>query len=232
MSHDSRIHVDDHRAPKSLVIPASLTNACRPDAPLVFSASTDERQPPTPRTPRKPSTPEPRRVRCFWCDRIHVGPHPLAVCAVCRASYETLRSLDMRGSYVLSDRTIDAVLRKHAGPGNFALGYMDGDAFSVYFVGRSDLDVRASLHDWVGMPSAQDTFASNAKAPWATHARGASPLAAPMLGRVGSADTGYTHFAFSYADTATAAFEKELRNFDDFGGLFALDNVRPPMALV
>jgi hypothetical protein len=37
-----------------------------------------------------------------------------------------------------------------------------------------------------------------------------------------------TRFAFSYAADATAAFEKECRNYDDFGGSNQLDNDGPP----
>jgi len=52
---------------------------------------------------------------------------------------------------------------------------------------------------------------------------------APALGRVGvDADSGYTHFAYSYAPSAEAAFEKECRNYDDFGGSRELDNEAPP----
>ena len=62
-------------------------------------------------------------VSCFWCERIHLGEHPLAVCSVCAASYATLRSLEMSGSYPLSDSVVDEVLTR-VSPGNFALGYM------------------------------------------------------------------------------------------------------------
>lgn len=168
-------------------------------------------------------------VTCFWCERIHSGKHPLSVCSTCVASYSTLRSLDMRGSYPLSDRAIDEVLTRTS-PGNFALGYMDGDSFSVFFVGRSDFDVKERLHEWVGMPSHSKRFSSNAKAPWAVHRRGPVPLDVPMLGCVGNADTCYTHFAYSYSDSSAAAFEKERCNFEDFGGCGALDNQTEPGA--
>ena len=103
-------------------------------------------------------------VSCFWCERVHLGEHPLSLCSVCSASYSTLRSLEMSGSYPLSDSVVDEILKRDS-PGNFALGYMDGDSFSVFFVGRSDTDVRERLHEWVGMPSQRERFASNAKAP-------------------------------------------------------------------
>jgi hypothetical protein len=38
----------------------------------------------------------------------------------------------------------------------------------------------------------------------------------------------YTRFAFSYAASASAAFEQECRNYDDFGGSDQLDNDAPP----
>ena len=168
-------------------------------------------------------------VSCFWCERVHLGEHPLSVCSVCSASYSTLRSLEMSGSYPLSDSVVDEILTR-VSPGNFALGYIDGDSFSVFFVGRSDSDVRERLHEWVGMPSARERFASNAKAPWAVHHRGQVPLDLPISGCVGNADSRYTHFAYSYSDSSAAAFEKECRNFEDFGGCWALDNQTEPVA--
>jgi hypothetical protein len=140
-----------------------------------------------------------------------------------------MRSLEMSGSYPLSDSVVDEILTR-VSPGNFALGYMDGDSFSVFFVGRSDSDVKERLHEWVGMPSKRERFASNAKAPWAVHHRGQFPLDSPIAGCVGNADSRYTHFAYSYADSPTAAFEKERRNFGDFGGCWALDNQTEPAA--
>ena len=56
------------------------------------------------------------------------------------------------------------------------------------------------------------------------------PLAKPALGRVGIAeDSSYTCFAYSYAPTAAAAFEKECRNYSDFGGCGELDNDAYPV---
>ena len=45
--------------------------------------------------------------RCFWCERIHQGRHPLAVCPTCRARLSTMRLPGMRGSYRLNDAAID-----------------------------------------------------------------------------------------------------------------------------
>ena len=56
-------------------------------------------------------------------------------------------------------------------------------------------------------------------------------VVAPLLreGRVGGeVESGYTRFAYSYAPSAEAAFAKEWRNYDDFGGSDGLDNAMPP----
>ena len=42
-------------------------------------------------------------------------------------------------------------------------------------------------------------------------------------------DSSYTRFAYSYAPSAKAAFEKECRNYHDFGGDYgSLDNKQHP----
>ncbi len=165
---------------------------------------------------------------CFWCERLHRGEHPLSVCPTCVARYSIMRSLQMSGSYPLSDEAIDGVLTRTS-PGNYALGYMDGDAFEVFYVGRSDSDVRQRLHDWVGRPSRYRNYASPSMASWAVHHRGQLPVDSPALARVESAESSYTRFAYSYAPSAEAAFEKECRNYDDFGGSERLDNEAPPV---
>lgn len=138
--------------------------------------------------------------------------------------------LRMSGSYALTDAAIDATLTR-ASPGNYALGYMEGDTFSVFYVGRSDSDVRHDLHDWVGAPSKFERFASAAKAPWGCRPGRGGPLGSPHCDPVGSCvDSSYTHFAFSYADSADAAFQKECRNYDDFGRSSGLDNRAQPLA--
>lgn len=166
-------------------------------------------------------------VSCFWCERRHLGRHSLSVCPACAARFATLRSLEMAGSYPLSDETIDEALTRRS-PGNYALGYMDSDIFRVFYVGRSDSDVRQRLHEWVGMPSRYEKFASPAKASWQVHHRGQLPVDAPALGRVASAETSYTRFAYSYARSAEEAYAKEWRNYDAFGGSRGLDNQRQP----
>ena len=138
-----------------------------------------------------------------------------------------MRLLEMQGSYPLDGASIDQVLSR-ASPGNYALGYMDGDVFAVFYVGRSDVDVRGRLHQWVGMPSPASRDDSFAKAAWCVQRRRQLPFDAPALGRVVYGEGGYTRFAFSYAANASAAFEQECRNYDDFGGSDQLDNDAPP----
>jgi hypothetical protein len=80
-------------------------------------------------------------VSCFWCERLHPGEHPLSVCPACAARYSIMRSLEMSGSYPLNDDAIDEMLPRTS-PGNYALGYMDDMTFVVFYVGRSDSDLR------------------------------------------------------------------------------------------
>ena len=171
----------------------------------------------------------PLLVSCFWCKRLHPGEHPLSVCPACAAKYSTMRSLEMSGSYPLSDEAIDEALTRTS-PGNYALGYMDGDTFDVFYVGRSDSDVRQRLHEWVGMPSRYENYASPAKAPWGAHRRGQLPVDTPALARVGNAESSYTHFAYSYARSAEDAYAKEWRNYDAFLGSHGLDNETQPVS--
>ena len=141
----------------------------------------------------------------------------------------TLKSLEMSGSYALSDEAIDEAMTRTS-PGNYALGFMDGDTFTVFYVGRSDSDVRQRLHEWVGMPSRTENHGSFAKASWGVHRRGQLPLDAPAFGRVGSAESSYTRFAYSYAQSAEDAYAKEWRNYDAFGGSHGLDNETQPVS--
>jgi hypothetical protein len=171
----------------------------------------------------------PLLVSCFWCERLHPGEHPLSVCPACAARYSIMRSLEMSGSYPLSNEAIDEAMTQTS-PGNYALGYMDGDTFSVFYVGRSDSDVRQRLHEWVGLPSRYENYASPAKASWGVHRRGQLPVDAPALGRVGNAENSYTRFAYSYARSAEEAYAKEWRNYDAFGGSHGLDNETQPVS--
>jgi hypothetical protein len=138
--------------------------------------------------------------------------------------------LDMNGSYPLSHETIDQIVSRTS-PGNYALGYMDGTTFMVFYVGRSDSDVKQRLHDWVDAPSRSRKYAPSAKAAYGYRHRGPLPLGVPALDRVGiGVDSSYTRFAFSYARSAEAAFEKECRNYHDFGGSDVLDNEADPVS--
>lgn len=140
-----------------------------------------------------------------------------------------MQALAMNGPHPLTDDAVDAVVTRTS-PGNYALGYLDGSTFLVFYVGRADRDVRARLHEWVGEPS-PDHYAPAAKAPWMSRCAGIMPLAVPAFGPVGGdADSGYTHFAFSYAPSAEAAYAKEWSNYEEFGRGGDLDNPLPPHA--
>jgi hypothetical protein len=169
-------------------------------------------------------------VTCFWCDQLHRGVHPLSVCPLCAGAFATMRSLEMSGSFPLSDEAIDDTLTRTS-PGNYALGYLDGETFTVFYVGRSDSDLRRRLHEWVGMPSGHDPFGSASKAAWAVRRCGLLPVGVPMLGRVGSGEGGYyTRFAYCYAQSADEAYAREWRNYDAFGGHHGLDNESEPVS--
>jgi hypothetical protein len=99
---------------------------------------------------------------------------------------------------------------------------MDGGTFVVFYVGRSDFDVNARLHSWVGVDGTSTRYCSSAKAAYGPgRRRSPSPLGAPALH--------YTHFEFGYAPSAEAAFENECRNYHDFGGSYGLDNEQHPV---
>jgi len=171
---------------------------------------------------------------CFWCGTAHAAPHPLSVCPPCVGFYRARRfplgPLEMSGSFPLDDAMIDEVVSRKS-PGNYALGYIDDGTFQVFYVGRSDSDVRRRLHEWVGAPSRYERYASSARAPWGAHRRDGYPVDAPSPGRVGAGvESGYTRFAYSYAPSAEAAFQKECRNYDDFGGSGGLDNTARPVS--
>lgn len=154
------------------------------------------------------------------------GPRPIGPT---RTGRFPLGQLEMNGSYPLTHEAINELLTRTA-PGNYALGYMDGAVFSVFYVGRSDSDLRLRLHQWVDAPSRYRKFAPAAKAAYGVSSRrGLSPLGAPALDRVGRrVDSAYTRFAYSYASSPGAAFEKECRTFQDFGGTAGLDNEAEP----
>jgi hypothetical protein len=170
-------------------------------------------------------------VSCIGCEKLHRAEHSSEfnpVCRTCAARHSIMQSLEMSGSYPLTDVAIDETISRTS-PGNYALGYMDDTSFVVFYVGRADSDVRQRLHDWVDAPSRYSRYAPISKAPWDSRRRGLMPMGAPAPGRVGvDVDSSYTRFAYSYAPSAEAAFEKQCRNYDDFGTSDALDNEGPP----
>jgi hypothetical protein len=166
-------------------------------------------------------------VNCFWCERLHLGEHALSVCPECSARYSTMRALEMSGSYPLDFDSIDHLITRTS-PGNYALGFMEDDHFSVFYVGRSDSDVARRLRQWVDAPSRNARHASGAQASWGLHHRSQFPVDTPARAAVGSATSAYTRFAYSYAQSAGEAYAKEWRNYDDFGGHRGLDNEREP----
>jgi len=173
-----------------------------------------------------------RSASCFWCGRVHPAAYALSVCPGCLGTYRAKRfplgPLEMSGPFPLEVATIDETVSRTS-PGNYALGYMDGDSFQVFYVGRSDSDVRMRLHEWVGAPSQDRRHGGAAQAAWGARPQRGLPLASPALEHVGvGVDSGYTRFAYSYARSAEAAFEKECRNYDDFGGSSGLDNAAHP----
>jgi len=193
------------------------------------------------RQPVEPTRPESKillekaaMASCFWCEALHRAARPLSVCPGCvenlRRSSFPMGLLHMSGPFPLTDEAIDEALLQTS-PGNYALGYMDGDAFVVYFVGRADSDLRRRLHDWVGTPSRYERYAPSTRAPCGTRVRGFPLLDTPALERVGmDVDSSYTRFAYSYTSSADAAFAEECRNFHDFGADHGLDNETHPIA--
>ncbi len=153
--------------------------------------------------------------------------HPVSVTPPSSAMLWTMRLLEMNEFYPLHDAAIDAALTRGA-PGNYALGYSDGDVFSVFYVGRSDLDLARCLHEWVGMPSRFERYCAADQASRKTHGGGWPRVGTPPLGRVGCIDSSYTHFACSYAQSVEEAYAKEWRIYDAFGGHRNLDNETPP----
>ena len=170
-------------------------------------------------------------VSCTRCDRVHRAENPLdfdPVCSRCASGFP-LTLLEMDGSFPLTAEAIDGELGQTSA-GNYALGYMDRGTFVVFYVGRSDSDVKRRLHDWVGAASHFEAYAPSGRASWGVHRRGTLPLNAPTLARVGNGDSSYTRFAYSYAPSAEAAYAKEWRNYDGFGGRQRLDNATDPVA--
>jgi hypothetical protein len=136
--------------------------------------------------------------------------------------------LRIPGFHSLSDRAIsDAV--SETSPGNYALGYLDRSGFTAFYVGRSDSDLGGCLHEWVGLPSHPRRHESSPQVPWCSRSGPGVGLGTRALGRIPvGVDTAYTHFAFCYAPSAIAAFERECRDYHELGGSDALDNPAHP----
>jgi hypothetical protein len=134
----------------------------------------------------------------------------------------------MERFHALSDEAVAGMV--HAGaPGNFALGYFDGATFRVCYVGRSDSDLRSCLRAWVDAPSQPRRHRASPRALWQARSGPLAGLGTRALGRTQvGVDTAYTHFAFCYARSATAAFEQECSDFHALGGSELLDNHRHP----
>jgi len=177
-----------------------------------------------------------RRASCFWCEALHRAARPLSVCPRCVATYRAksfpLGLLGMDGPYPLTDEAIDEALLRTS-PGNYALGYMEDAVFVVFYVGRSDADLRTRLHDWVGAPTRYERYAPATRAPFRSRLRGFLPLDTPALVQVGmDVDSSYTRFAYSYTSSAQAAFTEECRNYHDFGANRGLDNETHPVPML
>jgi len=116
-----------------------------------------------------------------------------------------VRSLDMDGPFEL---TKDVITRKvgQTLPGNFALGRMTKEKkFIVRYVGRDDKDVRRALLQSLKIVQQPG-----------------------VIDRLMGAEPGETHFKFSFARTADAAFEKHCRHFHNFNKNGQLRNTRHP----
>jgi hypothetical protein len=177
----------------------------------------------------------PLLASCFWCETPHPAQGPLSVCPRCVGAYRPrsypLGLLEMSGPYPLTDEAIDGALARTS-PGNYALGYMEDAAFVVFYVGRADSDLKQCLHGWVGAPSRYERHAPSTRAACGRRHRGMLPFDAPALDLVGmDVDSSYTRFAYSTTPSADAAFEKECRNYHDFGASGGLDNAVHPVPL-
>jgi hypothetical protein len=169
-------------------------------------------------------------VTCRVCGTLHRTEYPLDLRPICPACADgrQVTSLYMGGCYLLSEYEIDERVTR-VSPGNYALGYLDDGSFLVFYVGRSDSDVNDRLHSWIDMDSKFTRYGPSAKAAHGSRRRHSRPLGTPTLIPVGVVvESRYTHFRFSYAVSAKAAFEKECCNYHDFGGSYGLDNERHP----
>jgi hypothetical protein len=134
----------------------------------------------------------------------------------------------MASWYPLTEEKIDEEVTRTS-PGTYALGYVDGNAFVPFYVGRSDSDLNDRLHAWIGVDSRSARYCPSSKAAWGARRRHSLASSTPALRPVGVVvDARYTHFEFSYAASAQAAFENECHDYHDLGGRSGLDNERHP----
>lgn len=99
-------------------------------------------------------------------------------------------SLGMEGPFNFDSNTIDQVVTRTSA-GNYDLGRTnEKGTFFVYYVGRSDTDLKQELKARL--------------------------------------QKGHPAFMYSYAASPKAAFEKECKNFHDFGGKDKLENETHP----
>jgi hypothetical protein len=135
----------------------------------------------------------------------------------------------MQRFYALRDGEVAGAVDQTSA-GNYALGYLDGSSFTVFYVGRSDSDLGSSLRAWVGAPSQPRRHRASPRAPWRSRAGPMAGLGTHALGRIAlGLDTGYTHFAFCYAPSAIAAYEQECVDYHGLGGSDNLDNPCHPL---
>lgn len=169
-------------------------------------------------------------VSCVLCSTLHRPEDALALHHVCEPCGRRAQSdAACRAPFhELSAGSIASTVRETS-PGNFALGYLDGARFSVFYVGRSDSDVGRRLQAWVGAPSHPRRQGAVARASGRARSGPMAWLGTRMLGRTPiGVDSAYTHFAFCYAPTSAAAFERECRDYHELGGSEGLDNARHP----
>jgi hypothetical protein len=139
-----------------------------------------------------------------------------------------MRSLEMDRSYPLDADTVDEIVSRHA-PGDYALGYLEGATFTVFYVGHSDSDVWRCLREWVGRPSHPERHGNATPPLRGCRTLRRTPWDALLPMSVGSdAPSPYTRFAYNYARPPEAASVKEPRGFDPPGGRRGFDDERVP----